>query len=61
MRYKTFITARLPRYKDEKEKQLTQFNNARVERLNSRTEKYRDIENFRIAILFFHGNLSLKI
>jgi len=51
----------LLRYKDEKDVEIMHLPQERDERLNSRTEKYRDIENFRIAILFFHGNLSLKI
>ena len=44
----------------------TGANNARAERLNgsiqeikTRGRGYRNTENFRIAILFFHGNLDL--
>jgi transposase len=45
---------------------LTGANNARAERLNGAIQElktigrgYRNTENFRIAILFFHGNLDL--
>jgi len=44
----------------------TGANNARAERLNGAIQKlktigrgYKNVENFRIAILFFHGNLKL--
>jgi transposase len=45
----------------------TGANNARAERLNGSIQElktigrgYRNTENFRIAILFFHGNLDLS-
>jgi transposase len=44
----------------------TGANNARAERLNGAIQElksigrgYRNTDNFRIAILFFHGNLDL--
>jgi transposase len=54
-------------WSDEKINTLTTgANNARAERLNGSIQElktigrgYRNTENFRIAILFFHGDLDM--